>query len=63
MVIITMWAIMGEIHIQAEMGYDLFQLCKQFDMKIKRWTCVHPNHLYYHSPIWLVRFQKPCLYS
>ncbi len=39
---------MGVIHILAEMGYDRFQLCKPFDMKIRLWIGIHPNHFYFH---------------
>jgi hypothetical protein len=39
-----MYAPMDVIHAQVEMGYDRFQFCKQFDMRIKLWTSVHPNH-------------------
>jgi hypothetical protein len=38
-------------------SWNGFQLCKRFDMRIKLWTCVHPNHFYSHWPIWLVSFQ------
>jgi hypothetical protein len=42
-----MYAIMDVIHAQVEMGYDQFQFCKQFDVRIKLWTSVHPNHFSY----------------
>jgi hypothetical protein len=31
-------------HILAERGYDRFQLCRRFDMKIRLWIDAHPNH-------------------
>jgi len=52
---------MDVTHTPTERGYDQFQLCKQFNMKIRLWTSVHPNHFYFHYPIWLVSFQKPYL--
>jgi hypothetical protein len=36
------------IHTQAEMGYDQFQLCRWFNMKIKLWIGAHFNHFYFH---------------
>jgi hypothetical protein len=45
MVTCILYAIMDVIHTQVEMGYDQFQFCRQFDMKIKLWTSVHPNQL------------------
>jgi hypothetical protein len=39
---------MDVIHIQAEIGYDRFQLYRQFDMRIKLWISVHPNHFCFH---------------
>jgi hypothetical protein len=39
---------MDVVHTQVEMGYDRFQLCKRFDMKIGLWTSAHPNHFYFH---------------
>jgi hypothetical protein len=39
---------MDVTRIPVERGYDQFQFCKQFDMKIKLWIGAHPNHFYFH---------------
>jgi hypothetical protein len=41
----------GAIHKQVEMKCDQFQLLKQFYKKIKLWTCAHPSHFGFLSPI------------